>query len=94
MSEDAKTLHTVDERAPTREDVFKQFLMQLRIPFVKSVAEGFFENTRQIESLVQMPLVLFSFLEVDDHLFERFRVSVQEHWSRGMDYMTFLQEHD
>ena len=40
-----------------------------------------------------MPLVLFSFLEVDVHLFDRFRESVQENWTRGMNYVTFLQEH-
>ncbi len=77
----------------TREDFFNQFLAVLQIPLVKSVAEGFFENIRQVESLVQMPFVMLSFLEVDDHLFRRFRSSVQEHWSEGMDYGTFLREH-
>ncbi len=46
MSEDAKAPQAVEERAPTREEFFKQFLTMLRIPFVKSVAEGFFENIR------------------------------------------------
>jgi hypothetical protein len=77
----------------TREEFFTQFLELLRVPFVKSAAVGFFENIRQVGSLVKMPFVMFSFLEVDQHLFNRFRASVQEHWSRGLDYGTFLNEH-
>jgi hypothetical protein len=94
MSEYTKAPQAPAEKGPrTREEFFDQFLTILRIPFVKSIADGFFENIRQVESLVQMPFVMFGFLEVDDQLFKSFRSSAQEHWSRGMNYVTFLEEH-
>ncbi len=92
MSENNSAIPSPSE-CGTREHFFKEFLEVLRVPFVRSAAEGFFANIRQVESLVQMPSVLFSFLEVDDHMFRGFRTSVQEHWSQGTDYATFLEKH-
>ena len=78
----------------TREEFFAQFLERLQVPLVKSVAVGFFENIRQVESLVNMPFVMFSFLEVDAHILKAFTASVGEYWSRGVNYSTFLTEYN
>jgi hypothetical protein len=77
----------------TQEEFFDQFLAVLRIPLVKSAASGFFDNVRQIQSLVQMPDLLFGFLEIEHGIFTSFMSSAQERWSQGIDYVTFLVEH-
>jgi len=76
-----------------REEFFKEFLGHLTIPFLKPVAEGFFENIRQVESLIQMPMVMFAMLEVDNQLGDRFRSLALDYWSRGEGFKNFLDEY-
>ncbi len=47
----------------SREEFFQGFLDHLTIPFLKPIAEGFFENVRQVESLIQMPMMMFVMVE-------------------------------
>jgi hypothetical protein len=46
-------------------------LDHLTIPFLKPIAEGFFENIQRVESLIAMPLMMFSMLEVDAQFHQR-----------------------
>ncbi len=83
---------THDDKEP-QNDFWKEFLEILSIPFVRSVAEGFYGNIRRATSLVQMPSVLFSFMEVDNYFFRSFESSVQEHWVPGSGCQTFMQKY-
>jgi hypothetical protein len=76
----------------SRESFLKEFLDHLTIPFVKPVAEGFFENTHQAESLVLMPHLMFGFLEVEDNIVNRIWSSVLDWPTTGHDYPAFLLE--
>ncbi len=66
-----------------REGFRKEFLDRLNIPFLKPIAEGFFENIWQAESLIQMPLLMFSMLEINDQLNEQYNKHVESLW-RGI----------
>jgi hypothetical protein len=83
-----------NETVITWDTYSKQFLGILSIPFVTPVAEGFFENIKRITSLVQMPNILFSFIEVDKYVFSTFKLSVEESWNAGSDYQTFMKRYE
>jgi hypothetical protein len=93
MSEPVKDSQGPNKATRTREDFFNEFLSVIRVPLVKSVAEGFFSNIRQVESLLQMPYVMFGFIEVDHALVRELEASAREHWNRGMDFGAFLYAH-
>jgi hypothetical protein len=76
----------------SREDFFKGLLEHLTIPFLKPIAEGFFENIRQVESLIQMPLMMFAMLEIDGQIREQFESLTLDYWSRGENFANFLNE--
>jgi hypothetical protein len=80
-------------RSLAREEFFAEFLKVLSIPFVKPCAEGFFENIRQTESLLQMPHILFGFLEVQNLVSADFQHSVIQYWHSGKDCLSFLDEY-
>ncbi len=77
----------------SREEFFSGFLDHLTIPFLKPVAEGFFENIRHVESLIQMPLMMFAMLEVDMQLHNRFKSLALDYWGRGEGLENFLDDH-
>ena len=76
----------------SREDFFSGLLDHLTIPFLKPIAEGFFENIRQVESLIQMPLMMFAMLEIDEQISTQFRSLALDYWSRGEGFTNFLDE--
>ncbi len=76
----------------SREQFFSEFLKVLTVPFIKPCAEGFFQNIRQTESLLLMPIIMFGFLEVENHIADDFRTSAVEHWSLGKDCSSFLKD--
>ncbi len=76
----------------SREDFFRGFLDHLTIPFLKPIAEGFFENIRQVESLIQMPLMMFAMLEIDGQISQQFRSLALDYWRRGEGFTNFLDE--
>jgi hypothetical protein len=75
MSEEARAILS-------REDFFKGFLDHLTVPFLKPIAEGFFENVRQVESLIQMPLMMFSMLEINEQFGEEMKSLALDSWRR------------
>lgn len=74
----------------SREDFFNGLLQHLTIPFLRPIAEGLFENIRQVESLIQMPLMMFSMLEIDGQISKEFRSLALDYWSRGETFTNFL----
>lgn len=84
MSEDTQATQS-------REGFFQGLLEHLTVPFLKPIAEGFFENIRQVESLIQMPLMMFAMLEVDGQISEQFRSLALNYWSRGEGFTSFLE---
>ena len=56
-----------------------------------TVAEGFFENVRQVESLIQMPLLMFSMMEVQERISRRYEpVAVPlAYWTTTGEFQNF-----
>jgi len=65
-----------------------EFLQHLPVEFVKRIAQNFLENVDQVDALIQMPQVLFGFLEIDNQYKNLFADLAKEHW--GSDYTSFL----
>jgi len=84
MSEDIRATQS-------REDFFQGLLEHLTVPFLKPIAERFFENLRQVESLIQMPLMMFAMLEIDGQISEQFRSLALNYWSSGEGFASFLE---
>ena len=77
----------------SREEYFKGFLDHLSIPFLKPITEGFFENIRRVESLIEMPFLMFSMLEIERQSSEHYRSMALDYWSRGEGIRTFRAEY-
>jgi hypothetical protein len=75
-----------------REEFFQEFLNHLTIPFLKPIAEGFFENIRQVEALITMPLMMFSMLEVTEQIDRRLQNHALDYWSKGLGLKNFFDD--
>ena len=81
-----------DAAITSREEFIQGFLNHLTIPFLKPVAEGFFENIRRVESLIHMPLLMFSVMEVDAQFAKQFETLALDYWTRGERITNFLDD--
>jgi hypothetical protein len=83
-------MSTQPQATQSREHFFQGLLEHLTVPFLKPIAEGFFENIRQVESLIQMPLMMFAMLEIDGQISDQFQTLALNYWSRGERFANFL----
>src|SRR5208283_2590759 len=72
--------------------LFQRVIGSPHNPVPKTYRRRFFENIRQVESLIQMPLMMFAMLEIDEQISTQFRSLALDYWSRGEGFTNFLDE--